>query len=106
LQRFVHHCVRAAQLVDDLLDCEADRSAGRLTWTVRRLGGEAGASAMVQRLLSGGVDEIVADALRDVEASDAAAAELGMVAARSWLEERRAEIVALRATILTRFLLG
>jgi|SoiMethySBSTD1v2_1073268.scaffolds.fasta_scaffold11429_5 hypothetical protein len=106
LQRFVHHSVRAAQLVDDLLDCEADRAAGRLTWTVRRLGGEAGPTAMVQGLVSGGVDEIVADALRDVEASDAAAVELGMITARSWLAERRVEIVALRETILTRFLLG
>ncbi len=106
LQRFVHHCVRAAQLVDDLLDCEADRAAGRLTWTVRRLGGEAGATTMVHALVSGGLDEILADALRDVEASDAAAVELGMEAARSWLAERRAEIVALGETILTRFLLG
>jgi hypothetical protein len=106
LQRFVHHCVRAAQLVDDLLDCEADRAAGRLTWTVRRLGGEAGANAMVRALVAGGVDEILADALRDVEASETAAVDLGMVAARSWLAERRAEIVALGETILTRFLLG
>jgi hypothetical protein len=106
LQRFVHHAVRAAQLVDDLLDCEIDRAAGRLTWVVRRLGGQAGATAMVHALLAGGIDEIVADALDDVDASDAAAAELGMVDARAWLVARRAEIVTLHEKILTRFLLG
>ena len=98
LQRFVHHAVRAAQLVDDLLDCEVDRAAGRLTWVVRRLGGEAGAAEMVHTLLAGGVDEIVAEAIDDVAASDAAAAEVGMVDARAWLAARRAEIVALHET--------
>jgi hypothetical protein len=106
LQRFVRHAVRAAQLVDDLLDCEVDRAAGRLTWVVRRLGGEAGATAMVHALLSGGMDEIVADALRDVDAADTAAAELGMVDARVWLDARRTEIITLHEEILTRFLLG
>ena len=89
LQRFVHHAVRATQLVDDLLDCEIDRAAGRLTWVVRRLGGD-----------------VSADALGDVDASDAAAAEVGMVDARDWLAARRADIVALHERILTRFLLG
>lgn len=106
LQRFVHHAVRAGQLVDDLLDCKVDRAAGRLTWVVRRLGGEDSASVMVQTLVSGGVDEILAEALDDVDASDAAAVEVGMVDARTWLAARRAEIVTLHERILTRFLLG
>src|SRR5262249_10089251 len=95
LQRFVHHTVRASQLVDDLLDCEADRAAGRLTWVVRRLGGEAGRETMMTALVSGGVDEIVADALRDVDAADIAAAEVGMVDACTWLDARRQQTVAL-----------
>jgi len=106
LQRFVHHAVRAAQLVDDLLDCETDRAAGRLTWVVRRLGGDVSAAEMAHTLLAGGIDEIVDDALGDVDASDAAAAEVGMVDARAWLDARRSEIVTLHERILTRFLLG
>jgi hypothetical protein len=106
LQQFVHHAVRAAQLVDDLLDCETDRAAGRLTWVVRRLGGEVSAAEMTHTLVAGGIDEIISDALRDVDASDAAAAEVGMADARLWLEARRAEIVTLHERILTRFLLG
>jgi hypothetical protein len=106
LQRFVHHAVRATQLVDDLLDCEIDRAAGRLTWVVRRLGGDVSAAEMAHTLLAGGIDEIVADALGDVDASDAAAAEVGMDDARAWLDARRSEIVTLHERILTRFLLG
>jgi hypothetical protein len=106
LQRFVHHCVRAAQLVDDLLDCEIDRAAGRMTWVVRRLGGEVDSATLVRTLVSGGVDEIVAEALDDVDAGHVAAEELGMDDAGVWLQARRAEIVTLHEQILTRFLLG
>jgi hypothetical protein len=106
LQGFVHHAVRCSQLVDDLLDCELDRAAGRFTWVVRRLGGEDGPQAMALNLLSGGVDGIVADALADVDAADRLAAAVGMIDARAWLADRRDQIVALHEKILTRFLLG
>ena len=106
LERFVHHAVRAAQLVNDLLDCETDRAAGRFTWVVRRLAGEQGRVEMMQALLRGGIDDILADATRDVDASDAAAAALGMADAQSWLAERRKKIQALRGTMLERLLLG
>jgi hypothetical protein len=106
LQRFVHHAVRAAQLVDDLLDSETDRAAGRWTWVVRRLGGDAGPEEMTVRLIGGGIDEIVADVLVDIDVADVAAREVGMAAAVDWLAARRNEVARLRKLILTRALLG
>jgi hypothetical protein len=106
LQRFVHHTVRAGQLVDDLLDCEADRAAGRLTWVVRRLGGEHGATTLARTLLGGGIDAVVADVLDDVSAAERAATEIGLDEAQPWLAARRAGVEALRTTVLLRFLMG
>ena len=106
LRRFVHHAVRAAQLVDDLLDCEVDRAAGRLTWVVRRLDGEAGPEAMARALITGGLDEIIAEALADVEAAHKAASDAGMAEAQAWLDARRAEVVGLHERTLMHFLLG
>jgi hypothetical protein len=106
LQRFVRHVVRAGQLVDDLLDCEVDRAAGRFTWVVRRLRGEAGAEALARALLGSGVDEIVADILADVDAATASARSGGLDAALPWLDARRADVLALRDAVLLRFLMG
>jgi hypothetical protein len=106
LQRFVHHAVRSSQLVDDLLDCEVDRANARLTWVVRRLGGEAGPEAMARRLIEGGVDEIVTEAAADIDAAKGAAEMIGMPAARVWLEDRRAALSNLHEQLVLRFLLG
>jgi hypothetical protein len=70
------------------------------------LGGEVDSATLVRTLVSGGVDEIVAEALDDVDAGHVAAEELGMDDAGVWLQARRAEIVILHEQILTRFLLG
>jgi hypothetical protein len=106
VRRFVHHAVRSSQLVDDLLDCELDRSAGRLTWIVRRLGGEEGPRVMARRLIEGGVDEIVAEAETDIDAARTAAVDAGMRAACEWLDDRRRELSRLHERIVLRFLLG
>jgi hypothetical protein len=106
LRKFVHHAVRAAQLVDDLLDCESDRAAGRLTWVVRRLDGEAGPEAMARAFVTGGFDEIVADALADIDAAQAAASDAGLAEVRAWLDARRAALLGLRERVLVHLLLG
>jgi hypothetical protein len=106
LRRFVHHAVRAAQLVDVLLDCEVDRAAGRFTWVVRRLDGELGPEAMARAFVTGGLDEIVDEALADIEAAQAAASDAGMTEGRAWLDARRGELHSLRERILVHFLLG
>jgi hypothetical protein len=106
LRRFVHLAVRAAQLVDDLLDCESDRAAGRLTWVVRRLDGEAGPEAMARAFVTGGVDEIVAEALADIDAAQAAANDAGLAEVRAWLDARRAALLSLLERVLVEVLLG
>jgi hypothetical protein len=106
LRSFVHHAVRAAQLVDDLLDCQDDRAAGRLTWVVRRLDGEAGAEAMARALVTGGVDEIITETLADLDEAQAAAGAAGLIEGQAWLDARRAEVLRLRDHILVRLLLG
>jgi hypothetical protein len=106
LQRFVHHAVRAAQLVDDVLDCHVDAAAGRQTWVVRRLQRDGGVAAMGRNLVAGGLDEIVAEVLADLDAADGSARAIGMTDASEWLAARRAAVVALHEQILVRFLLG
>jgi hypothetical protein len=106
LRRFVHHAVRAAQLVDDLLDCESDRAAGRLTWVVRRLDGEAGPEAMARAFVTGGLDEIVGEALADIDAAHAAANDAGLADGQAWLDARRRELLSLRERVLVDLLLG
>lgn len=106
LRRFVHHAVRAAQLVDDLLDCESDRAAGRLTWVVRRLDGEAGPEAMARAFVTGGLEEIVAEALADIDAAQTAASDAGLAEVRAWLDARRVALQSLRERVLVHLLLG
>ena len=38
LLAFVHHVVRAGQIVDDVIDCDRDVALGNHTWVARRLG--------------------------------------------------------------------
>jgi len=106
LQRFVHHAVRAAQLVDDLLDCHADAAAGRHTWVVRRLQRDGGVEAMGRNLVAGGLDDIVTDVLADIDAADEYGRAVGMAGASEWLAARRDAVVALHEQVLVRFLLG
>jgi hypothetical protein len=106
LRQFVHHAVRAAQLVDDVLDCHVDAAAGRHTWVVRRLQRDGGVAAMGRNLVAGELDEIVFEVLADLDAAAGYARSVGMADASEWLAARRAAVVALHEQILVRFLLG
>jgi hypothetical protein len=106
LRRFVSHVVRAGQLIDDLVDCVRDLERGRFTWVVRRLGGEHGSELMVQTLINGGIDDIVADVMADLDSAGGAAVAVGMTDAAQWIEARRAAAIELRDKMLLSALFG
>jgi hypothetical protein len=89
-----------------VLDCHVDAAAGRHTWVVRRLQRDGGVAAMGRNLVAGGLDEIVAEVLADLDAATGLARSVGMADASEWLAARRAAVVALHEQILVRFLLG
>jgi hypothetical protein len=103
LETLVWHMVRSGQLIDDLVDVAADLDRGNHTWVVRRMGGEDGREALLQRLgLEGGFDEVVDDINRDLNAADAAATGLGATSAVEWLAARRAAVANLQERFFAR----
>jgi hypothetical protein len=61
---------------------------------------------MARAFVTGGLDEIVDEALADIEAAQVAASDAGMTEGRAWLDARRGELHSLRERILVHFLLG
>jgi hypothetical protein len=100
LQRFIHHTVRAGQLVDDTIDCERDLAAGNHTWVVRLLNGEDGRDAMIRNLITYGIDNIVAMVLDDLDKAGEAARAAGLSQATPWLEDRRQRVMSLQEQLL------
>jgi hypothetical protein len=100
LQGFVHHTVRAGQLVDDTIDCERDLAAGNHTWVVRLLKGEDGRDAMIRNLITDGIDDIVAMVLDDLDKAGEAARAAGLSPAEPWLEGRRQHVTTLQERLL------
>jgi hypothetical protein len=106
LQSFVRHTVRSGQLVDDLMDCLQDLERNRYTWVVRRLGGEQGSRAMLDRLIGTGIDEVVNDVFADLESANNAAEAMGMTDAIEWAASRRQSVLDLRERMLLSELFG
>jgi hypothetical protein len=100
LQRFIHHTVRAGQLVDDTIDCEHDLAAGNHTWVVRLLNGEDGRDAMIRNLITDGIDNIVAMVLDDLDKAGEAASAARLSLATPWLEDRRQRVMTLQERLL------
>ena len=77
LEDLVWYVVRSGQLVDDLIDAADDLDRGNHTWVVRRLGGNGGRAALLNRMgIGGGFDEIIADIKKDLGSADDAAVRL------------------------------
>jgi hypothetical protein len=106
LRTFVRHVVRAGQLVDDLSDCLRDLDQGRLTWVVRRLGGEHGRDTVLRNLMGSGIDEVVHDVLSDLDGANGAALSIGMTEAMAWISARREAVFRLRDRMLLSELFG
>jgi len=100
LGRFVHHVVRAGQIVDDILDHERDVSTGNHSWVARRLGSLDAPEKMTEQLVLGQIDELVAVIDRDLEIAHDAARSLGMSQAVEWLTDRRRAVHGLAERIL------
>jgi len=106
LQSFVHHAVRAGQLVDDLTDCLQDLQRGRYTWVLRRLGGEQGQEMVLGRLIGSGIDEIVEDVMADLDQAAVLAQAMSMPDAVAWVAARRQSVLDLRERMLLSELFG
>jgi hypothetical protein len=61
---------------------------------------------MARAFVTGGFDEIVADALADIDAAQAAASDGGLADVRAWLDARRVALLGLRERVLVDLLLG
>jgi hypothetical protein len=106
LQQFIHHAVRAGQLVDDILDCERDVANGNHTWVARRLGSRDAPEAMAERLVMGELDQLVAVIDDDLDRASIAADAIGMTGAVEWVEDRRRAVHSLAQHILLTALMG
>lgn len=106
LESFVHHAVRAGQLVDDIIDHERDVADHNHTWVARRLGSLDAPERMTERLILGELDQLVAEIDDDLDRATVAARSIGMALAVDWLEDRRRAVHALSDHILRSALMG
>jgi hypothetical protein len=112
LEEFIFASTAAIQLLNDLMDLYRDRRLGQRTWTLEIVG-EYGADLLlldVPRTVSqgteSGVREVVKKSLQFHDRSAAIAEDLGLTAAESWLEDRRAILTNLLDLFQERLLLA
>ena len=97
LDELVRHTTRAAQLTDDAADAERDLKSGNLTYVVRRMNGDRGLPALLSRLFfEGGFDQILREAMTDLDAAAAIATRADLLEARHGIDEARRRVDELR----------
>jgi hypothetical protein len=104
LAAFVHHVVRAGQIVDDLMDLEHDVRLGNHSWVARQLGSTEQPTGMRVALATGGLRRLVREALEDLAHARELAVSLGMPDAARWTDARSADVVAYERHALTSLL--
>ena len=109
LSAFVDALVHGHQLLNDLVDLEADQAAGLPTWLQTRAAASDAAGLARWLLLSGGLDAVASEVAASLDRAQQAADRLGMHGARPWLRERRSLVDRVRLqtqTAALRRLLG
>ncbi|WP_437980264.1 hypothetical protein [Sorangium sp. So ce117] len=97
LEELVRFSTEAAQLFDDLRDARDDLAHGRMTYVVRRWGGDEGEKAMLARIyLEGGFDQVLDEALAALCRAERAAAALGMDTGAAFFRGSAASMEAAR----------